>query len=305
LILSKCIDQIEEIAEMNIAFAATHRHSKVAESEVSDDNSLSSKRSRRSSNIQVDSMEILIGQTIVNDYGEVGRVVGIDPNGRPVLEVDDSDKSVVEVAEKISTNVDAMESLDVVNLENTSSEAETCSVAITNKCPIGLHAVNTSMTEDDSTIMCQTEIKQATSVDSEDIPMMVYYANHGNFQRGEDAGCLRCAELLRRGKSITKHMLGCPASSKNSITVNEDKSHNMLHQESSTADTESNTKTSAVNNVPVAPGTIDLGTVSSPAAPGTIELATGSSPVAPGTIDLGTVSSPAAPGTIELATELT
>jgi hypothetical protein len=100
MILSKHIDQIKEIAEMNIAFAATRCHSKLAESEVSDDNSHSSKRSRRSSNIQVDSMEILIGQTIVNDYGEVGRVVVIDPNGRPVLEVDDSDNSVVEVAEK-------------------------------------------------------------------------------------------------------------------------------------------------------------------------------------------------------------
>ena len=72
------------------------------------------------------------------------------------------------------------------------------------------------MTEDVSTLKWQPEIKQAASVDSEDIPMVVYYANHGNFQRGEDAGCLRCAELLRRGKSTIKHKIGCPASSKNS-----------------------------------------------------------------------------------------
>jgi hypothetical protein len=162
MILAKCIEKIKEIAEMKFAFAACRRHSKLAESEVSDNKSPSSQRSRRSSNdtsnatatitngnkivnkgdgttttgaggdaagiiiddvspsnVQNDSMEICIGQMLFNDYGEVGRVVGIDPNGRPVLEVDDSDNSVVEVAEKISTNVHARETLDVVDLENT------------------------------------------------------------------------------------------------------------------------------------------------------------------------------------------
>ncbi len=161
MILATRIDQIKEIAEMNIAVAATRRYSKLAESEISGNKSPSSQRSSRISKdtsnatgtttMRMSSMEICLGQSIVNDYGEVGRVVGIDSNGRPVLEVDDSD-SVVEVVEKISTNVDAREAVDVVDLHNTMTATETCSVATTTKCPIELHAINTSMTDDDSTL---------------------------------------------------------------------------------------------------------------------------------------------------------
>jgi hypothetical protein len=89
------------------------------------------------------------------------------------------------------------------------------------------------MSEDDSTLNWQPEIKQATSVDSEDIPMQVYYANHGNFQCGEDASCW-CAELLRRGKSTIKQMIGCPASSKRNKTLHDEESNNLFQQSSST-----------------------------------------------------------------------
>lgn len=88
----------------------------------------------------------------------------------------------------------------------------------------------------------EPEKQQPSSVDSEDIPMMVYYTTHGHFQRGEDAGCLWCAELLRRGKSTTKHMLGCPAQSRNTRTVSEVGSHSVLQQSSYTITGEVNTE---------------------------------------------------------------
>ncbi len=88
MILATRIDQIKEIAEMNIAIAGTRRHSKVAESEISGNKSPSSQRSSRISKVTLnatatttkgmDSMEICLGQSIVNDFGEVGRVVGFD-----------------------------------------------------------------------------------------------------------------------------------------------------------------------------------------------------------------------------------
>jgi hypothetical protein len=55
------------------------------------------------SSVDNDAKKICIGQMMLTDYGEVGRVVGVDPNG--ILEVNDSENSVSKGAGDASTSM--------------------------------------------------------------------------------------------------------------------------------------------------------------------------------------------------------
>ncbi len=51
---------------------------------------------------------------MLTDYGELGRVVGNDPNGRQILEVNDSEISVAKKTGDASTSVHADSKLNNV-----------------------------------------------------------------------------------------------------------------------------------------------------------------------------------------------
>jgi hypothetical protein len=49
-----------------------------------------------------------------------------------------------------------------------------------------------------------------------DIAMAVFYAQNEYTEAGASAGCLRCLQLLTKGKSSIKHMMNCPFKQKSS-----------------------------------------------------------------------------------------
>jgi hypothetical protein len=59
--------------------------------------------------------------------------------------------------------------------------------------------------------------------DSENTKMAFYFTTHSTFQAGADGACLRCLDLVNKGKSHQKHTNGCPS---NSTQKNESELHN-------------------------------------------------------------------------------
>ena len=218
IILAERIDKIKQIAEMKLAYAATCRQSNLEETEIAFVKSVpSSHRSRRSSkdssiikqgdgsnltalvgdaagfniddvlpsSVECDPEKICVGQMMVNDFGEVGRVVGIDPNGRPILEVNDSVHSVAEGTTVASTSLHVDSNLN--------------------------HRLEI-MLDDDSVLNWETTIKPTLSDDSEDIRMSLFFSSNQSIRHGAAIGCLRCTDLLDKGHSTNKHSTTCPVS---------------------------------------------------------------------------------------------
>ena len=245
IILVERIDKIKQIAEMKLAYAATCRQSNLEETEIAFVKSVpSSHRSRRSSkdssivkqgdgstitalvddaagiiiddvlrsSVECDPRKISVGQMMVNDFGEVGRVVGLDPNGRPILEVNDSEDSIAEGATVASTSLPVDSNINN-GLEITLDDAEGATVAATS-LPVDSNLNNRlEMTlDDDSILNWETTIKPALSEDSEDIRMSLFFSSNQSIRHGAAIGCLRCTDLLDKGHSTNKHSTTCPVS---------------------------------------------------------------------------------------------
>jgi hypothetical protein len=61
------------------------------------------------------------------------------------------------------------------------------------------------LSDDLSEISSNLNVKTSLSEDGEDIPMAFYFTTHGKFQVGADGDCLRCLDLVNKGKSSQKH----------------------------------------------------------------------------------------------------
>jgi hypothetical protein len=152
-------------------------------------------------------------------YGKLGRIVGIDPNGRPILEVNDSENSVAKETGDASTSVhvdsnlnnvldiDERVTLEVVNLENT--VVEVARDASTTTCA---YSQENNIFDDDSILNWEAKIKPTLSDDSEGIRMSLFFSDNESIRHGAVVGCLHCTDLLDKGHSINKHSTTCPVS---------------------------------------------------------------------------------------------